>query len=177
MPDIVAKFLICSIAAGIVAILGRVAVQSQPDDRGWRHITPGAMHWTGTVLGAGLFFFMAYIWLFVGSTRSDGAAQMRILFWLTIAFGLGTMVSAFSIQAIRRDRVSWRGNIVRFAGAGGSVRVDLEQVRGLRPGFLAYAVDFQDGVRVRIDPYANGAAQLLDLINEKLATSRAEPDA
>ena len=113
------RAIVFLLAAGVVAALGAASATSQPDHRGWHVIAPSPMHWTALWLSAALSGFMTYIYLFVGSTRPDGAHQMQVLFWLIVVFGLGTIVSAVSIRLVRRSAVRWRGATIAFNGPNG----------------------------------------------------------
>ena len=89
---------------------------------GWRHIRPGAMHWTGFCLSAAIALFMGYIWIFVGSTRPDGAAQMRILLWLILFFAGGSVLMGWAILQIRRAGIEWRGSVIACRQSDGARR-------------------------------------------------------
>ena len=157
------------LAALVVAALGVASATAQPDQRGWRSITPSAMHWTGLWLGAALTGFMAYIYLFVGSTRPEGPHQMKVLFWLIVAFGLGTVISSISIWLVRRGAVRWRGSTITFADRTGNETQHLMDV--VRLGgtpFGRVIVAFRDGTTLRLDPYASGAAELIEKIAGRL---------
>lgn len=166
------RAVIVILAACVVAALVAASATSRPDRRGWRSITPSAMHWTALWLSAGLVGFMAYIYLFVGSTRPDGAQQMTFLFWLIVAFGLGTIVSAVAIQLVRRGAVRWRGATITFAGHKGDETQQLADVVRLGGSlFGRVIVAFRDGTTLRLDPYASGAADLIEKISGMLEAS------
>ena len=163
------RAIVFILAAGVVAALCAASATSQPDQRGWRSITPSPMHWTGLWLSAGLSSFMTYIYLFVGSTRPDAAHQMKVLFWLIVAFGLGTIVAAVCIRLVRRSAVRWRGTtIVSSSRIGEETRrlSDVVRLDGTLVGSVI--VGFCDGTTLRLDPYASGAAELIEKISGML---------
>jgi len=158
--------IVVILAACVVAALGAASATSQPDRRGWRSITPSAMHWTSLWLSAALAGFMAYIYLFVGSTRSDAEHQMKVLFWLFVAFGLGAIVSAIAIRLVRRSAIRWRGEKITFAGVKGEETrqlADVVRLEGTAVGSVM--LGFRDGATLRLDPYASGAAELIEKIS------------
>ncbi|MEM8696344.1 MAG: hypothetical protein AAGE05_10025 [Pseudomonadota bacterium] len=152
-------------AAAATAILSLLASRARPGPRGWRQLRPSAMHWTGMGLGGALLGLFAYVRLFVGSTRADAATQMTILTGLILAFGLMTMATALSIHQIRRRSVSWRGDVIRFRGPGGPEERRTGDVRHIGRSMLGHIVlTFDDNVRLRIDAYATGAAELIERV-------------
>lgn len=171
------RAVIVILAAGVVAALAAASATSQPDRRGWRSITPSPMHWSSLWLSAALAGFMAYIYLFVGSTRPDAEHQMKVLFWLIVAFGLGAIVSAIAIRLVRRSAIGWCGATITFAGAKGDETQQLTDVVALGGSLFGRAiVAFRDGTTLRLDPYASGAAELIETISGMLeATDGASP--
>lgn len=163
------------IVIGLASALGVCALiawgsKSPPDRQGWRSIKPGGTY--VFAIGAGTVFtlFLAYIWLFVGSNRPDGAAQMRVLFWLILAFGAGTLITLFQFAQLRRSAMRWRGETLVWRGKGGAeLSRKLADAVALRSAFLGpvYIV-FGDGAQARIDPYATNAPALLKTVTDRL---------
>jgi hypothetical protein len=89
----------------LVGALARLATRSPPALGGWRYLRPGAMHWTGVLLGGGLVGLMLYVRLFVGSNRADAASQMAILSGLITAFASLSMVCLWQMTRIARTDV------------------------------------------------------------------------
>lgn len=160
--------LAAMLVVGVLVIAGR---NVQPTKTGWRHIRPSAMHWTGFGLCGGLAFFMAYVWLFVGSSRPDGAEQMRILFWLTLFFACGSALMGWAILQVRKAGLHWRGSVIAFHGPqGGLAKYDFASVVSVRKDWLGRAeILFEDGLSANLDVYAAGAEQLLDAMDGVLA--------
>jgi hypothetical protein len=163
------------IVIGLIAALGVFALitwgsKSPPDKQGWRSIKPGGTY--AFAIGGGIIFtlFLAYIWLFVGSSRPDGEQQMRILFWLIMAFGGGTLITLFQYGQARRPAMRWRGDTLVWRGKGGTEQTHkLSEAVALRKAFMGpvYIV-FGDGSEARIDPYATNAPALLKMVADRL---------
>lgn len=163
------------IVIGLVSALGVLALtawgsKSPPNRQGWRSIKPGGTY--TVAIGGGTLFtlFLAWIWLFVGSSRADGEEQMRILFWLIVAFGLGTLITIFQYGQVRRAALRWRGDTLVWRGKGGAeLSRKLSDTVALRKAFMGpiYIV-FGDGAQVRVDPFAANAPALLERLAERL---------
>lgn len=144
-----------------------VSARSRPV-AGWGLIRPGAMHWTGLVLSAGLAALMAYVVRYVGSSRADGATQMQILGWLTLAFAAGAVLSLLQMLRIVHAAIGWRGSTVRFRVPGdGQIERPIGEIMSLAESGTGWFVAmFADGTTLRIDPYARGADALLQRISD-----------
>jgi len=160
--------LLSGLAGGLVShALARLAARSRaPVRHGWRRVRPGAMHWTGVVLSGALVALMGWIGLFVGSSRPDAAFQMTVLWWLVAAFSAGGLACLWQMRAICRRDIAWRGTRLAFTGPGGQrgerpiaeiAGIALSPLRGL-------VVTFADGAILQVDPYAAGAAELMERI-------------
>jgi hypothetical protein len=138
----------------LVAMLARQVVP-----RGWRALRPGFGHWFAAVGSAAFSVLVAWIYLFVGSARSDAAFQMRIAFLLSVAFGLCAIYSAWRIRAIKRENIRWQGTrVVRTGRDGQDQAVDNGRAFGWRRSFSGWFVlGFANGSMLHVDPYAKGA--------------------
>jgi hypothetical protein len=164
--------IVGGVATSVLSLLVARA-KSPPDIRGWRHLKPSAMHWTGIGLGGGLCLLMAYVRLFVGSSRADAETQMTILTWLIIVFGLLTIATAIAMHALQRRGVRWRETSLSFTGSSGTEQRSFDDVKQVRVNLLGQVVlVFADGSFLRIDPNASGASELLDLLEERNGRSR-----
>ena len=168
MPFGVEKLLIPFIAAFAVALLAVASARARPDPKGWRALRPGAMHWTALLLGLGLTALFLWVLLFVGSSRADAERQMAILFWLTLAFALGTLLAGLQALATSRRRARWRGETLVFRQGGAECSRRLEDVVAIGPSLLGMRLTFADGAAVDLDPYAVGARELFDRIARTL---------
>ena len=167
--------LIGLLSALAVSVLVAWTGKGPADRQGWRSIKPGGMYMFGIGLGTLLTLGMAYVWLFVGSSRPDGEQQMRILYWLTLAFGAGTLVTLFQFVQARRTAIRWRGDVIVWRGQGGVEQTaKLTSAVALRTRFMGPThIVFDTGAAVRVDPYATNAAVLLDLIEDRLQPPQA----
>lgn len=157
--------LVAMLVVAVLVVAGRNAATGT---HGWRQIRPSAMHWTGLLLCGGLALLMGYIWFFVGSSRPDGAQQMRILFWLTLFFAVGSALMGWAILQVRRAAVEWRGKVIAFrTPEGDRGRRPFEEVVSVRKDLLGRAViAFVDGQNAKLDLYAQGADQLLEALDK-----------
>ena len=127
------------------------------------------MHWTGIVLGAGLAGLMLYVWLFVGSSRPDAESQMTILFCLICAFGSVTVIVGRQTWLITKRDVRWRGQTIKFAAQPMDEARNLNDVAAVKlTPWGAFALQFRDGTRIKLDANARGAQQLIDVVSSDL---------
>jgi hypothetical protein len=166
-----------AISGAIVWSLARIAARpTVPGPNGWRRITPGPMYWAGAGLGGVLFLLMGYVWLFVGSARVDAEHQMNVLFWLIVAFGIGTAILAGGIADIRWQSIHWHGGQLAFrARDGGRAVRSFDDLESIRRDFLGrYILQFSDGQTARLDEYAAGSGELLKSMEERTAGNLAQ---
>ena len=164
-------FLIGCAAAAVVALLAAWQRTTPPDDKGWRSVKVGVMHHVGLWLGGGLWLLFAYVRLFVGSDRADAATQMMWLNLLIAAFGIMWLGTAYSVLRTRANALRWRGQRLRFRSGGVAQERTFDDVLVVRRSALGWTrIVFDEGLVVKVDPHAQGAEQLLDL----LAGSRPE---
>lgn len=144
--------------------------KSPSDKKGWRHVTPGGAYAFAIISSILLTLMFAYIWLFVGSSRADGESQMRILFWLIMAFGSGALITLVQYEQVRRTCICWRGEVLNWRGKGGAEHSGkLSEVVALRRAMMGpiYIV-FANGTEVRVDPFATNAQLLLKTLSDRL---------
>ncbi|MGB5078164.1 MAG: hypothetical protein WBO17_11845 [Sphingorhabdus sp.] len=159
--------------AAAVAVFGltSLASASRPDGKGWRHLTPSPLHWTALSLGSCLTLFMAYIALFVGSSRLDAQTQLSILKGLILAFGFLSIATAASIFALRHRSVRWRGANIAFNAKSGRELRHMSEIVRVNGNFVGQIVlTFADATILRIDPHAKNAGELLERINDNRAS-------
>lgn len=148
-----------------VAARGWLREQQRP--AGWVAARPGEMHWIGFVGSVSIVCLMAYVGLFIGSSRADAAFQMRILWLLVAAFSLGAGTCLWQMRQIMQTDARWRGTRISWQPAGGGRRLsrDLSEVAGMhRPWFGPVRIAFFDGAELRIDPYATRVPELWNRI-------------
>jgi hypothetical protein len=154
------------VVGGLISFGGR----RPADKQGWRSVRPGAMYVAGIGGGTLLTVFFAAIWLFVGSSRPDGESQMRVLFWLILAFGSGTLITLLQYRKARNAAMQWRGDVLRWHdGIGTTHSRRIGEAVALRRALMGPVhVVFGDGLEARIDPYANHALDLIEAIAKRL---------
>ncbi len=166
-------FWVGGLAAAICVALCCLILSIPPKKPGWIMVTPAPLHWSAIILSAALFLFIGYIWLFVGSSRSDGTSQMRIAFWLSVIFGAGSVVAAFQTMRIMRSVLSLRGNEIAFQKAGGQILLRCSDVIfGERRWGGEIRFGFGDGTILDVDPYARNADRLIERLADQLAVPR-----
>ena len=164
------------IVIGLISALAVFALttwgsKSPPDKQGWRSMKPGGTYIVAIIGGPLFTLFLAYIWLFVGSSRPDAGSQMRILFWLIIAFGGGTLITLLQYGQARRSAMRWRGDVLYWRGKGGAeYNRKLSDALGLRKSFMGPVyIIFGDGAEARIDPYTSNALALIQKVADRLS--------
>lgn len=133
----------------------------------WAVIRPSEMHWIGLVGAGAIVSLMAYVGLFIGSSRADAAFQMRVLWLLVAAFSAGACVYLWQMRQIVQTDARWRGTRLTWQPADGGPRLtrDLSEVAGMhRPWFGPVRIAFVDGAELRIDPYATKVPELWNRI-------------
>ena len=162
------------VSALAVFALGVWGGKSPADQAGWRAVRPGGMYAVGLGLGTALTLLFAFVWLFVGSSRPDGAQQMRILFWLVLAFGAGTLITFVQYAQARRAAMRWRGDVLKWRGRGGvEVSRRIGDAVVLRKAMMGpVRIVFSDGAEARVDPHAHNADLLIKTISDRLHPER-----
>lgn len=139
----------------------------QEHPAGWAVIRPSQMHWIGLVGAGAIVSLMAYVGLFIGSSRADAVFQMRMLWLLVAAFSVSAGVCLWQMRQIVRTDARWRGTRLTWQPVGGGPRLarDLAEVAGMhRPLFGPVRIAFIDGAELRIDPYAAKVPELWNRI-------------
>ncbi len=158
--------LVSGLIGSVLAITLSVVAQKtgkpvKANAEGWKVLHPG---WfiNGTLVGStGMTAFFGYIWLFVGSSRSDAETQMLYVLGLLVAFGFATFYLAWLCHV---QIVMWKGNQLRIERLLGSINtVSFGDVSSVRKNeFLGlYRLNFKDGKSVRISKDMQGIDQLL----------------
>lgn len=135
----------------------RLARQAVPP--GWHALRPGLGHWFAALASAAFSTLVAWVYIFVGSARRDAAFQMRVAFFLSVAFGLCAIYAAWHIRAIKHDNIRWRGmRIVRSQRDGPDQTHDGgSAVSWWRTWSGLFALRFVDGATLYVDPFTTGS--------------------
>lgn len=161
--------LLGAIASALVLMLAKVLLSVPPKRPGWTMVMPAPLHWTAILLSAALFLLIGYVWLFIGSSRADGMAQMRIAFWLCAIFGTGGVIAAYQTMRIMKKSLCFRGGEIMFRNAGEEQRAAIsDAVSGERRWGGEFRFRFGDGTILDVDPYARNADRLIDRFAEQL---------
>lgn len=130
---------------------------------GWAVLRPSEMHWIGLVGAGAIVSLMAYVGLFIGSSRADAAFQMRMLWLLVAAFSASAGVCLWQMRQIVQTDARWRGQQLSWRPGPDLPHVtrNLTDVAGMhRPWFGRVRIGFIDGAELRIDPYATKVPEL-----------------
>ena len=147
-----------------------------PLKAGWCHVTPGVAFWLGGIGSLLLSSLIAWVWLFVGSSRADGDSQLRVAWWLSMVFGLGSLWSAWRIFVVDRMALRWRGNRIAWNQFGQSIEREITGVTSLSGVLLGdrTRIVFDNGHVLEVDVAAARANELIDIVAE--ANGLADPD-
>lgn len=133
--------------------------------KGWRQVTPGAGYWVASVLSVALASLIGWVWSFVGSSRADGEAQMRIAWWLAFLFAWASCFAAWRILALSRQAIRWRGETVQWSGSAGPVPMtSLEHLQTSIRGYTR--ASFAGSKVLSIDLAATGADALVERLED-----------
>lgn len=133
--------------------------------KGWRSVTAGLGYWAALVLPLALSVLIGWVWAFIGSSRADGAFQMRIAWWLAFIFSCGAAFAGQRILRLSRQGLRWRGEVVAWNGSGGSIPIT--SLVSLRSGVFGFArARFVGGQSLSVDLAAAGASDLIEKIEE-----------
>jgi hypothetical protein len=161
------------IAAHSFVLIGMAAMAQALSRRktpgGWRLITPSGSHWFAAFGSWTLSLLISWVWLFVGSARCDAIEQMRWAFLLSIGFALGAGYMAFHISDLFRMGLRLRGDELAWSAKGAEHRQSLRKSVDIAKRWTGFVrVQFADGATLDIDPYASGATDLLDSIEDQV---------
>jgi hypothetical protein len=132
---------------------------------GWRSVSPGLGYWVALVLSLALSVLIAWVWAFVGSSRVDGAFQMRVAWWLASIFGCGAAFAGQRIVRLYRQDLRWRGDVLTWNGGGG--RVAMRSLVALKTNVLGFAEARFEGDRtLSVDLAAAGASELVERLED-----------
>ena len=165
--EFLAPFASAAVTGWATRTLARRWLGEQASTPGWAVIRPSAMHWIGLVGAGGIVGMLAYVGLFIGSSRSDAVFQMRMLWLLVTGFTVSAGVCLWQMRQIVRTDARWRGSQVSWQPANGGARLvrSLTEVAAMhRPWFGPVRIAFSDGAELRIDPYADKVPELWNRI-------------
>lgn len=143
-------------------------IPNRPDPEGWQKLKPSPMHWFGLVLGTLLFGFIGSMGLLAEpagcceiSTCCESEANQTAYWILLGVFGLMVPAMGYSILAIHRRAVRWRGTEIAFNATGATSQQAFADIVDIKQNMLGNTVlCFADGGRVSLDVYALGYQDL-----------------
>ncbi|HMT42463.1 MAG TPA: hypothetical protein PKC48_11920 [Sphingorhabdus sp.] len=152
-----------AVATCIALLIAAIAAIPVATKSGWMLVRPGSMHWFSFYGSAALFALIAWVWIFVGSARSDAAFQMRIAFWLSFTFGIGAVYSGLLIRNLRKMALRMRGRqIAYFDSDGREAGQSIDNFTAFRRRWRGdYQVLFNDGTVITLDPYAKNSDEFM----------------
>jgi hypothetical protein len=152
--------LVGAIAA---AVLGYLTIRSHAhavkDEDGWKSLRPSFMVHFAFFGSFAFSSLMAWIYLFVGSSRPDAARQELLMLLLGGAFGAGALWTLWSYYLMT---VRWKGSKLQFGRFGRIQEKRVQEIATKR--YVAwrseYSVEFDDGARLIFSPYQKGGLEL-----------------
>ena len=161
--------LLLAAHASALAALGALLVTPAPVFRGWRVVGPGGTHWFCFV-GSWVFgAVISWVWLFVGSARSDAEFQMRVAFWLSVIFTAAGAGTGFYAVWLRRTALRWRGSVIRWRQSGRDVEQKFADFDAIHRGLDGRLhIRFADQTILKLDWHARNAEDLLVRFSETL---------
>lgn len=152
-----------AVAICIALLIAAIAATPVATKSGWMLVRPGWMHWFSFYGSAALFALIAWVWIFVGSARSDAAFQMRIAFWLSFIFGISAVYSGLLIRKLRKMALRMQGRqIAYFDSDGREAGQSIDNFTAFRRRWRGdYQLLFNDGTVITLDPYANNSDEFM----------------
>ncbi len=152
-----------SVAACITLLAAVISLTPVSPKAGWMQVRPGGMHWFSFYGSAAIFALIAWVWIFVGSARSDAAFQMRIAFWLSFTFGIGAVYSGLLIRKLRTTALRMRGRQIAYVGGDGrEMSQSVDNFTAFRRRWRGdYQLLFNDGTVIALDPYAKNSDEFM----------------
>lgn len=151
-------------AAGLAFLLlvGMILLVPDASKPGWMVLRPGAMHWFSFLGSATISALIAWVWIFVGSSRLDAAFQMRIAWWLSFIFGAGAIYSGLLVLRLRKTALRMRGRTIAYNDGGNERRYPIEDFVAWRRRWRGdFQLLFKDGNIVSLDPYARNSDEFM----------------
>lgn len=133
---------------------------------GWNYLTPSLLEWAAVILSFGMAGFLLYIYYFVGSDRPDAESQMQIVSWMILVFAVGG-AACFYFSFLVSTR--WNDQRIEYHVPFGTPQTILiRYISGVHyeRWSESFLVEDEDGQRIRIPTFRNGAQSLLEAIGQ-----------
>jgi hypothetical protein len=136
---------------------------------GWHVLTPSGTHWF-CFLGSWAFgTLISWVWLFVGSRRSDAGFQMNVALLLAVVFCTAGASSGIYIAALRRKALRWRGDVICWRERRQEMRQGFSRFEAIRRGWDgSFHIRFTDQSILKLDLYARNASEFLARFSEEI---------
>lgn len=164
-----------AVATCIALLIVAIAATPAVTKTGWMLVRPGGMHWFSFYGSAALFALIAWVWIFVGSVRSDATFQMRIAFWLSFTFGIGAVYSGLLIRKLRKTALRMRGREIAYVDGDGREAIQsIDEFTAFRRRWRGdFQLLFNDGTMIVLDPFAKNSDEFMGrLFDEPLPKER-----
>ena len=161
------------VAVHVACVLASLAIvrTRTPDFPGWRVVGPGGIHWFCFVGAWGMATLISWVWLFVGSARSDAAQQMRWALLLILVFGVCAAWCGFYIAVLHRMALRWRGSAIRWRQRRREVVQDMTDFDAYRRALSgALHLRFRDGTILKLDLHSRNGEDFVVAMNERIGT-------
>ena len=129
------------------------------DANGWMALRPTATVHFAFIGSFAFSALMLWLYLFVGSARTDADTQEFMMLVLFAVFGVAAMWTFWSAYLYK---VRWKGSKIEFGRLGRIHRYKVQQIAAKK--YVAwrseYAIEFEDGQRLFFSPYMRGGLEL-----------------
>lgn len=156
--------------AAIVALQlvhDRLYRSAQIDSSGWFWLRPGFIHYF-TLIGCAAFAgFMWWMYLFIGSARSDAATQELAMLLIAIAMTAGATYVWFTCFL---RRYAWAEDTFKVQLLNSEKTYDFSHLTdiGIKHNGQTVVLSFSDGKRISFSADMHGAGDLADHIDRKI---------
>jgi hypothetical protein len=151
-------------AVGVAFVLLLITVLLVPGTSkpGWMVLRPGGMHWFSFLGSAAMSALIGWVWIFVGSARSDAEFQMRVAWWLSFIFGAGAVYAGLLVYRLRKLSLRMRGRTIAYDEDGRERRYAVEDFVAWRRRWRGdFQLLFKDGNVVALDPFARNSDEFM----------------
>lgn len=145
------------VVAGILCVSALMIRNRVPS--GWKALRPSGAQVATCFASIALAGLILWVWSYVGSSRSDGAFQMSVAWWLAFLFAVGAGLVAFQVFRIAIAKISWKGDQVIVGRRKARSLRDVQEIRNST--LRGTRLTFKDGFVLPVDMQAHGANELL----------------
>lgn len=154
------RYLLIGLVSAIVVVcLKLLTRKSVPADQdGWRHVTPGLMHWFGALASLA----MAGVTTYSATYPIVWETQSTPLMAMIIGFGSAAAFMVFSIYHCQRQAVRWKDDMVSFRSKLGTEQHRFSEIAAAHVTISETAIFyFANGSKFTISRYCSGADEFM----------------